>query len=126
LRARIGDMNAAHLLDFFQECGVGQDGQAQVLPILAFAARNHVVNGRKAQLLMMEMPVNHELSRLSSKSGVIPTHPTGDVNSVFPPQGQSLRRGLSLRIMGGSSARRRSFSAIRRCNSSALFTTGPE
>ena len=81
LRAWVGDMRVAHLLYFFQEDRVGQDCQAQLLPILALAPSDHIVNGRKAQLLMVKMPMNHDSSRLSFKPALIPTYPTGGVNS---------------------------------------------
>ena len=85
LRARIGNVCAAHLLYFFTERGVGQDHQAQILPILAFATGDHIVNGRKAQFLMIQMPVDHGFSSLSFKSAIIPTRPDGRVNLKFSP-----------------------------------------
>lgn len=72
LRARIGDMRAADLLYLFQKYRVGQDRQAQFLPILACAARNHIVNGRKAQFLMIKMPVNQGFWRLGFKPAYLP------------------------------------------------------
>ena len=68
----IGDVRTAHLLYLFQEFRASQDRQAQLLPILALATRDHIVNGRKAQTLVINMPVNHRLSRLSLASVIMP------------------------------------------------------
>src|ERR1035437_10085768 len=78
----IGDVCAAHLFYLFQEFRASQDRQAQLLPILALATSDHIVNGGQAQLLVIKMPVNHGFSRLSLVSAVIPAHPTEGVNSI--------------------------------------------
>jgi hypothetical protein len=76
LRVGIGDMRAAHLLYFFAQSRVRQDGQTQILPILALAPGDHIVNGRQAQLLMIKVPVYHGIPAF------IPPHPTVGVNSI--------------------------------------------
>lgn len=86
LGAWIGDMGAANLLHLPQEAWAGQDCQAQLLPILALATSDYIVNGRQAQFLMIKMPVNHNCSHLSFNSALIPTHPTQTVNSRLPTQ----------------------------------------
>src|ERR1035438_5851754 len=83
LRAWISDMRAAHPLNLLQNNGALHDGDAQFLPLLPLATRDHVVNGRKAQLLMIKVPVNHGSQDSSLKSTLIPTHPRGDVNLGF-------------------------------------------
>jgi len=91
LRTGIGDVRVAYLLYFLQEAGTGQDCQAQFLPILALASGDHVINRCKAQLLMIKMPVNHGLSRLSFNSVGIPTYPAWGVNLVLRPSTKRLR-----------------------------------
>ncbi len=66
LGVRIGDMRAADLLDFFKDDRVGQGGPTQFLPIPALAARDHIVNGRQTQLLMIKMPVDHVCGQVFS------------------------------------------------------------
>ena len=69
LRPVIGDMREAHLLNSLQEFRACQQCQAQLLPILALATRDNIVNGRKAQFLMIRMPVWRIQERLCSTKG---------------------------------------------------------
>jgi hypothetical protein len=122
LRAGIGDVSAAHLLYFFAKRGVGQDCQTQILPILAFATGDHIVNGRKAQFLMIQMPVDHGFSRLSSKSATISTRPNGGVNLKFAPYEIDDRMEAEImtedkhELSANISAARCSKTRVRRCS----------
>jgi len=98
LRVRVGDTRAAYPLDFFQIYRVGQSRQTQVLPVLALATSDYIVNGRKAQFLMIKMPVNHDFSRLSFKSAFIPTHSAGGVNSICSRSASHLEQPRRYRL----------------------------
>ena len=64
LGAGIADVDAADLLHFVQNCAAAEDGQAQRLPVPAFATSDHIVNRGEGQFLMVQVPVYHSCARL--------------------------------------------------------------
>lgn len=64
LGAGIADVDTADLLHFVQNCAAAEDGQAQRLPVPAFATSDHIVNRGEGQFLMVQVPVYHSCARL--------------------------------------------------------------
>ena len=59
LRAWIRDMSCTYVKDLFEEHRLGQNRFPQFGPVLAAATSDQIVDGGKAQLLMIEVAMDH-------------------------------------------------------------------
>jgi len=55
----VRNVSVANLLHLVQQSTICQNGLAQVCPILPLTARDHIVNGREGEALMVEMAMKH-------------------------------------------------------------------
>jgi len=94
LRPGIGDMREAHLLNSLREFRAGQQCQAQLLPILALATRDHIANGRKVQPPPVKPKTSlcQELTTKSPQRSCSRANQTGRV-VLKEPEGQPAERG---------------------------------
>ena len=92
----IADMRPADLLDLSQDSGAAEDGQPQLLPVPAFAARDNIINGGKAQFLMVKMPVFHGCVHPASNLSIF--HPFAGRLSTLESSRQSTRHYFLRRL----------------------------
>lgn len=71
LIVRVRQVRLADPLDLFLERGVALESQPQFLPILHRPSRDDVINGGQGELLVVQMPVFHLFSSLSSHEPIL-------------------------------------------------------
>src|ERR1700722_11662561 len=74
LHVRIAQLSGANMADLFAQGRVAPDDIAQESPVSPLSARNHVVDCRQSEILMIQMTMHH-ISRPILASQILPIGP---------------------------------------------------